>query len=156
MIPMKRHISYFAAALVLCAALAGCGGGGDSGSGGSGSAGTLAQGSDPLVNGSSSSSGIVQEEEEQLHMMTIEETIDYFNSLDPKTLGLEGESMEEYHIYPSEKAIPVDGLPCMKIIVYAKSEAGTNSPEDTFLVARDGTAIYRLMDDEKAEKLDIG
>ena len=43
----------------------------------------------------------------------------------------------------------------MKLIVYAKTEAGTNTPEETFLVARDGTAVYRLVDGQ-AEEIDLG
>ena len=88
-------------------------------------------------------------------MMTTEETIDYFRSLEPKALGLKEESMEDYHVYQVEKAIPVDNLPCMKITVYARSDAGTNEPEQTFLVARDGTAVYRLVDGQ-VEKIDLG
>lgn len=141
-----------AAALALSLVLAGCGGG-DPGSAVSGSSGTLAEGSDPLVNGASST--LSETEGEQLHMMTIEETIEYFKRLDPTALGLKGESMADYQIYPSEKAIPVDNLPCMKLIVYAKTEAGTNTPEETFLVARDGTAVYRLVDGQ-AEEIDLG
>ena len=112
-----------------------------------------------MVNGSSVSSGSAptsQEEGEQLHMMTTEETIDYFRTLDPKALGLEKDSMEEYQVYQVEKAIPVDNLPCMKITVYARSDAGTNEPEQTFLVARDGTAVYRLLEDETVEEVDLG
>ena len=52
--------------------------------------------------------------------------------------------MEEYNFYPSEKAIPVYGLPSMKVIVYRQTEASTNEPVGTFLVARDGMAVYRL------------
>lgn len=148
---MKHHsLRAAAAALALSLALSGCGGG-DPGSAASGSSGTLAEGSDPLVNGASSA---LSSQEEPMHMMTIEETIDYFKTLDPAALGLKGKSMEDYNIYPSEKAIPVDNLPCMKITVYASTEAGTNAPEDTFLVARDGSAIYRLVDGQ-AEELDI-
>lgn len=153
-----NRLGLAAAALALGLALAGCGGG-DPGSGASGSSGTLAEGSDPVVNGSSVSSGSApasQEEGEQLHMMTTEETIDYFRTLDPKALGLEKDSMEEYQVYQVEKAIPVDNLPCMKITVYARSDAGTNEPEQTFLVARDGTAVYRLLEDETVEEVDLG
>ena len=151
---MQIHrLAGLAAALLLALALSACGGG-DPGSSSS-SGGGLALGSDPVVNGSQagSSSGL-ETQEEPLHMMTIDETLTFFGSLNPANLGLEGESMAEYSFYPTEKAIPVDGLPCMKVTVYKKTEAGTNSPELTFLVARDGTAVYRLQDGQ-AEKLDI-
>ncbi len=149
-IPMNMRIqlktvSLALAGLVLAAGLSACGGGGGSSSS---SGGTLAQGSDPTVNGSSGSgsdlaaSSAVQVEER--HMMTVDETTDFFLKLTPKELGLEGESMEEYEVYPSEKAVPVNGLPCMKLIVYQKSAAGTNAPVSTYLVARDGTAVYQI------------
>lgn len=142
-----------AALLALSLTLTGCGGG-DPGSGSSGSAGTLAEGSSPVVNGAESSSGLASQEEE-LHMMTTEETIEYFRTLDPKALGLKKDSMDEYRVYQVEKAIPVDNLPCMKITVYARTDAGTNEPEQTFLVARDGTAVYRLTDGQ-VEEIDLG
>lgn len=160
---MRHKLPALAAALLLALTLAGCGGGGAGSGASSGS--TLAEGSDPVVNGpdtgssgvqsqdSAASSGL-ESQEEMLQMMTVEETLEYFRRLSPADLGLEGESMEEYSFYPSEKAIPVDGLPCMKITVYDKTEVGTNTPVGTFLVARDGTAIYRLVD-VQAEKLDL-
>lgn len=143
-----------AALLALSLALTGCGGG-DPGSGSSGSAGTLAEGSSPIVNGAESSSGLSSQEGEELHMMTTEETIEYFRTLDPKALGLKKDSMDEYRVYQVEKAIPVDNLPCMKITVYARTNAGTNEPEQTFLVARDGTAVYRLTEGQ-VEEIDLG
>lgn len=133
------------AALVLM--LAGCGGGGNSSS----SSITLAQGSDPVVNdtGSSVSSAVDGgDSSSELLMMTVDEAIEYFKRLDPAILGLPGEDMGEYEMYPTEKAVPVDGIPCLKIIVYNESDAGTNQPEGTFLMARDGTALYRLEDNQ--------
>lgn len=142
-----------AAALSLL--LAGCSGAGSSSSGS-----TLAEGSSPIVNGSGSSltssvSSTPAQEDPELRMMTVDEALDYFNGLNPQDLGLPGETMEEYQTYPSEKAVPVDGLPCMKLIVYADSSAGTNAPEATFLVARDGSAVYRLENGEVTQ-LEIG
>lgn len=148
-------------ALLLAAGLAACGGGGASSSSGL----TLAEGSgvanEPAsgtesASGSESGAASSQGEasQEERHMMTVDETMDYFRALDPALLDLDAASMDEYQIYPSEKAIPVDGLPCMKIIVYGDSEFGTNEPVATFLVARDGTALYRLEGDV-AEKVDF-
>lgn len=135
-------------AIAACAAavglmLAGCGGGGNSSS----SSITLAQGSDPVVNEAGSLVSSVAselEKNEELLMMTVDETISNFKRLDPAVLGLQGEDMSEYDVYPSEKAVPVDGIPCLKIIVYYETDVGTNQPEGTFLMARDGTALYRL------------
>lgn len=144
-------------ALAVCGAalglmLAGCGGGGNSSS----SAITLAQGSDPVVNSAASAvsapEGEGEEKEgEKLLMMTVDEAITRFKQLDPKVLGLPGEDMSAYEVYPTEKAVPVDGIPCLKITVYNESSAGTNNPEGTFLLARDGTALYRLEGNEVTE-----
>lgn len=141
---MKRvRLAALCAALGLALSLAACGGG-DGGS--SSSALTLAEGSNPVVNGSGASSALEDQETqgEERHMMTVDETLDFFSKLTPQDLELEGESMKEYNFYPSEKAIPVYGLPSMKVIVYRQTEASTNEPVGTFLVARDGMAVYRL------------
>lgn len=142
-----------ACALAIGLMLAGCGGGGGSSS----SSITLAQGSDPAVNGSgslASSAASKPEEDGELLMMTVDEAISRFKQLDPAVLGLSKESMSEYDIYPTEKAVPVDGMPCLKIIVYGETDAGTNQPEGTFLLARDGTALYRL-EGKEVTKLDM-
>lgn len=148
--PMKRIIhlrtaGLAAALLALAVSFSACGGGGGSASSGS----TLAEGSNPIVNGSGSGSDLASSavsQPEQRHMMTVDETEDFFRNFLPEQLGLEGESLDEYEIYPSEKAVPVNGLPCMKLVVYEKSPAGTNAPVSTYLVARDGTAVYEIQD----------
>ena len=142
-------------ALLFCGAvrgvvLTGCGGGGNSSS----SSITLAQGSDPVVNSSVSSETSKAPESGELMMMTVDEAISRFMQLDPAVLGLEDEDMSGYEIYPTEKAVPVDGIPCLKITVYDESSAGTNQPMGTFLLARDGTALYRL-EGNQVTKLDM-
>ncbi len=133
------NLPLLGAAAILALTLSACGGGGASSS----SMATLAEGSDPAVNSGAVSSGALVSQEER-HMMTVDETLEYFKSLDPKDLGLTEDSMDRYQVYPSEKAIPVDNLPCMKIIAYRESEEGVKYPEATFLIARDGTAVYLL------------
>lgn len=136
--------------VVLGVVLTGCGGGGNSSS----SSITLAQGSDPVVNSSVSSEASEAQESGELMMMTVDEAISHFKQLDPAVLGLEDEDLSGYEIYPTEKAVPVDGIPCLKIIVYDESTAGTNQPVGTFLMARDGTALYRL-EGNQVTKLDM-
>ncbi len=134
--------------------LAGCGGGGNSSS----SSVTLAQGSDPAVNGSSSqvsSSPAVETDKGDELMMTVDEALSRFKQLSPEVLGLPGEEMSEYEMYPSEKAVPVDGIPCLKIIVYNESKSGTNEPAGVFLLARDGTALYKL-EGNQVTQLEMG
>lgn len=135
--------------------LAGCGGGGNSSS----SSVTLAQGSDPAVNGSSSqvssSSTVETDKGDELLMMTVDEALSRFKQLSPEVLGLPGEEMSVYEMYPSEKAVPVDGIPCLKIIVYNESKSGTNEPAGVFLLARDGTALYKL-EGNQVTQLEMG
>lgn len=144
-----KFVRIAALCMALLLALSACGGG-DGGS--SSSALTLAEGSDPVVNGSSVSSTLADEGQESgpevRHMMTVDEVLVFFSGLSPQELGLERESMSDYNFYPSEKAIPVNNLPSMKIIVYQETETNTNEPVATFLIARDGTAVYRLEDGE--------
>ncbi len=152
---MKRiRLAALCAALGLALSLSACGGG----DGSSSSALTLAEGSNPAVNGSEASSALENQESkaEERHMMTVDETLDFFSALSPSDLGLEGESMKDYNFYPSEKAIPVYGLPSMKIIVYRETEASTNEPVGTFLVARDGMAVYRLEEGEVTQVYEAG
>lgn len=143
-----------ACAVAIGLMLAGCGGGGNSSS----SSITLAQGSDPVVNDTgslvSSAASETEKQDGELLMMTVDEAISRFKQLDPAMLGLSKLSMSEYDIYPTEKAVPVDGIPCLKIIVYDETDVGTNQPEGTFLLARDGTALYRL-EGKEVTKLDM-
>lgn len=151
-----NKLGLMAAVLALCLCLGACGNGGAPAASGSlaESSGTSSQeASGSEVSSGLNSSPLPEEQKEELHMMTVEETIEYFKSLDPAALGLSAKDMSAYNIYPSDKAIPVDGMPCMKVTAYATTESG-NSPEATFLVARDGTAIYSLVDGE-VTKLDL-
>lgn len=151
---MKQKIWIFGAALALGLILTACSDSGDSSSGS-----TLAETasvpgeSSGLTDEGAASSGAdlaeTVNQEPQVHMMTVDETINFFMNLDPSVLGLPGDSMEGYQVYPTEKAVPVDGLPCMKLIVYDDDgEAGTNSPKGTFLMSRDGARVYRLEGEE--------
>lgn len=150
-ISVKQKIWMIGVMLLLGLALTACSDAGDSSSGSTlaETASVPAEESSGLV-AEGSSSGITQEEspEPQLHMMTVDEAVDFFMNLDPSLLGLPGDSMDKYQVYPTEKAVPVDGLPYMKLIVYGEGSAGTNNPEGTFLLSRDGARLYQLEEDE--------
>lgn len=89
--------------------------------------------------------------------VTISEAEGYIRGLSPASLGLEGESMENYRIYAVDGTALVDGQPCMRIAVY-----NANNPEHTndfvayFLLAGDGTTVYKVDSETgKAVKLDL-
>ena len=78
--------------------------------------------------------------------MTRGEALDYFRSMPPSALGLSGESMDEYDIFPSENLVTVDGVPCREFRVYSLSgRAGTNDVQGLYLLTQSGARkLYRL------------
>lgn len=63
------------------------------------------------------------------------ESVEYIKSFSPADLGLDGESMDEYQIYPAEGNVRVDDMLCAKVTVYSTDNAaGTNFLEGTFLI----------------------
>ncbi|MBR2481347.1 MAG: hypothetical protein IKB58_00635 [Oscillospiraceae bacterium] len=79
--------------------------------------------------------------------MTLAEAVDHMYSLPPELLGLEGESMEPYLVFPIDGSVMVEGSPAMRMYVYSKSESGTNVFEGQYLLANGGHTIYAVQDD---------
>ena len=79
--------------------------------------------------------------------MTLAEAVDHMYSLPPELLGLEGESMEPYLVFPIDGSVMVEGAPAMRMYVYSKSESGTNVFEGQYLLANGGHTIYAVQDD---------
>jgi len=88
-------------------------------------------------------------EEEQVESMTMVESISYMEALAPKSLGLEGNSMDEYEVLPVVGTVLVDGVPCTEVYVYRQDErTGTNVFQGSYLLDRSGNALYELNRDE--------
>lgn len=138
-----RKLSAVLAACLLLVTLAGCGDGEEDTS----SMGTLAESALSQLESAAS----------ELEVMTVEETMDFFNRLSPSVLGLDAETMDQYDMYYNMANVPVDGVPCLEITVYGETEtAQTNTPLGTYLVARDGTALYHLdVDTDTVTRLDF-
>jgi len=86
-----------------------------------------------------------KEEAQELDSMTMAESINYMETLSPKSLGLEGNSMDEYEVLPKVGTVLVDGVPCTEVFVYRQDEkTGTNVFQGTYLLDRRGTALYAL------------
>lgn len=73
------------------------------------------------------------------------EAVEYIKSLSPSVLGLEGESMEEYGVYPGERVVLVEDIPCTEVDVYAITAAGTNDIQGRYLLTKTGPRrLFRL------------
>lgn len=78
----------------------------------------------------------------------IKEQTEYFNSLDPRKLGLEGESMSEYLTFPQQGWVKVDEVDCREIMVYQMNpQTATNEIIGTFYLSSDLTKIYKKTSD---------
>lgn len=76
---------------------------------------------------------------------TLAEKMDYFESLSPALLGLEGTSMAEYEVYAMSGTVLVDHYACLQINVYSKQNpVETNDPCGVYLMTSDEQHIYRL------------
>ena len=78
--------------------------------------------------------------------MTLVEAVDHMYSLPPEVLGLEGESMEPYMVFPIDGSVMVEGVPAMRMYIYSKSESGTNVFEGQYLLSNGGHRIFSVQD----------
>ena len=85
------------------------------------------------------------------------EALDYFGSLSPAALGLEGEDMDQYRWYTTGASVPIDGMHCMEIMVYRENaSAGTNDFVGKFYLSK-GSArkLFRMNEDGTVEELSL-
>lgn len=76
--------------------------------------------------------------------LSLSQAEDYVRSLSPAALGLSGESMDEYNVYPLAGSVLVDGKPCLHISVYSVDAAsGTNVIAGEYFISADKSHIYR-------------
>lgn len=74
----------------------------------------------------------------------IAEQVEYFRSLNPQQLGLEGENMSEYMTYPQQGWVTIDGLSCREISVYHQdTQTATNVLMGTYYLSADLTKVYK-------------
>lgn len=86
----------------------------------------------------------------------IAEQVDYFTSLDPQQLGLEGSDMKEYMVFPKQGWVMVDDLSCREISVYHQdAQTATNVLVGTFYLSSDLTQIYKRTGDDQIVPLQI-
>jgi len=83
---------------------------------------------------------------------------EFFENLSPADLGLDGESMDEYNIYPAEKVVLVGDIPCVEVFVYSdENDTGTNDIQGRYLLSRSSPRRLFLLDEQtgKAKELDV-
>ena len=89
--------------------------------------------------------GVVIVEKEEEEGKTMQEIAEYFASCRPADLGLEGESMAEYEIYPSDAMVHVDGTECFRVSIYDREEGvETNEIRGIYLLSGNLGQLYRL------------
>lgn len=83
-------------------------------------------------------------EEEASQPTSMMEQLDYFNSLNPEKLGLVGNDMNDYMVYPQQGWVLVDGIYCREIMVYLEDQAsGNNVYMGTFFLSSDLQHMYQ-------------
>ena len=87
---------------------------------------------------------------------SISEQVDYFTSLSPSQLGLEGEKMSDYIVYPGEGWVTVDDINCREIRVYQMdTRTATNVLVGTYYLSNDLTNVYQKNGEGQITKLQI-
>ena len=82
--------------------------------------------------------------EEENKPTAMSEQLDYFNSLDPGKLGLEGDDMNDYMVFPQQGWVLVDGVSCRKMNVYLQDvKTATNVFMGTFYLSSDMSQLYQ-------------
>lgn len=76
--------------------------------------------------------------------MTNNDAVAFLKELSPTQLGLEGESMGPYLVYPVEGQVLVDGVPCLRLNVYLRDGAQVNRIVGTYMLTGDRRHLYRL------------
>lgn len=107
------------------------------------------------VNGSILPPIVEKEEEEEKTEAApkptdIAEQVEYFTSLDPQQLGLEGSDMKEYMVFPQQGWVMVDDVSCREISVYRQdAQTATNVLVGTFYLSSDLTQIFKRTGDDQ-------
>ncbi len=94
------------------------------------------------------------EEESQPHAMT--EQKEFFENLNPSVLGLEGDDMHDYKVYPQQGWVLVDGISCREMNVCLQDvRTATNVYKGTYYLSSDMTKIFQKTEDGQIVPLTI-
>ncbi len=112
------------------------------------------------VNGSILPPIVEKEEEEKTEAAPkptdIAQQVEYFTSLNPQALGLEGDDMKAYMVFPQQGWVMIDDVYCREISVYRQdAQTATNVLAGTFYLSSDLTHIYKKSDNEQIIPLQV-
>ena len=112
------------------------------------------------VNGSILPPSVEKEEEEKTEAAPkppdIAQQVEYFPSLNPQALGLEGDDMKAYMVFPQQGWVMIDDVSCREISVYRQdAQTATNVLAGTFYLSSDLTHIYKKSDNEQIIPLQV-
>ena len=83
-------------------------------------------------------------EEEESRPTALSEQMDFFNSLEPRNIGLEGDDMADYTIYPKQGWVLVDSFSCRELDVYLEDAlSGINVHMGTYYLSSDLQRLYQ-------------
>ena len=86
--------------------------------------------------------------------MTLQEAMEYFYNRHPSQLGLPGESMRDYRVYPLDGMVMVGNTACMQMNVYSiDPDTGTTKIAGQYLMAPSGVQLYHIASDGQLEEL---
>lgn len=86
----------------------------------------------------SSSSGLSQQ-------ITFSGAVDTIKRMTPASLGLEGETMEDYRVYSRDGLVLINGQSCMRIDIYRKDgRTDTHIAAGNYYLSSDGLHLYRF------------
>lgn len=95
-------------------------------------------------------------EEESQQPTALSEQLDYFNTLNPGKLGLEGDDMRDYMVYPQQAWVLVDDISCREFNVYLQDiKTATNVYQGTFYLSSDMSTIFQKTEDGQIVKLNL-
>lgn len=99
---------------------------------------------EPIVEKDDSSNGSGAGGSSAPRQTSMSEQMDYFSTLDPSKLGLEGNDMSVYTAYPQQGRVLVDDISCREIMVYREDpRSGENVYVGTFFFSSDLEHMYR-------------
>lgn len=92
------------------------------------------------------------EDDGAIEALTNSDAVNLLKAMPPEKLGIQGDSMENYDIYPIEGAVMVDGNLCLRLQVYpAHGEDESSAIAGTYFLSGDQKHLYRLDGEQVSE-----
>ncbi len=96
------------------------------------------------------------EEEESADATNVSEQIEFFKNLSPSVLGLPGASMSEYHLYPIDGWVKVNGYSCRQVNVYLLDmPEETNSFLGTYFITGDLQHLFTMDENRQITSIEL-